>query len=341
MEYSKVNEIIVANAVRKGIRDIEIDPKRALRNLVDMGAHFSKGRGPKEFFAMAQKLLDNPKSNYYTIISNIIKNVDHKTLEKVGVNVGYISLITGARTIRQFEIENGYNIPWAVFLDWDLNNIEGLNRIFTQGQHMGIFCYMFIAKSGDIGMPELLAVFESHPNCSFVIFSDSDALSALLSGNEDKMDNVIISINHRQTNIEENIRVLGEKKRFWALHHIYSDENIEEILSGKLPGQWADMGLNLVFLIAGDKCSPDAAKKIKSYVLKLREKQDYPLFIIDLFDEVKYIDTVISSEAFTKEFLLDETIILKKETIAEIGSGRLTLAQIFNKATAKSGHTEK
>lgn len=335
MEYSKVNEIIVANAVRKGIRDIEKDSKRALRNLVDMGAHFSKSQGPKEFFSMAQRLLDNPRSNYYTLISNIIKSVNHKTLEKVGINVGYMSWIAGARTIRKFEVENGYNIPWTVFLDWSLNNIKGLNKVFIQGQAMGIFSYMFIAKNDDNGMSELLSVFESHPSCAFVIFSDSDKLSTFLCSNDAKMHNVLISLEHSQKNIDENTRCLREKKRFWAVHYIYDDDNIEEVTSGRLIKQWADMGYSLGFLLAGDACSQSAAKKINSYVAWLRERQNYPIFIINLFSDVKYVDTVISSEAYTKEFLSDDTIILKKDTISKIGSGKLTLAQIFKNSMKK------
>ena len=337
MEYSKVNEIIVANAVRKGIRDIEKDSKRALRNLVDMGAHFSKSRGPREFFGMAQKLLDDSRSNYYTLISNIVGSVDHKTLEVVGLNVGYMSWTAGAHKIRQFEIENGYNIPWAVFLDWNLNNIKGLNKIFVQGQAMGIHSYMFIAKNDDNGMPELLSVFQSHPSCAFVIFSDSEKLSTFLSFSEAKMHNVIISLNHSQKNIDENTRALREKKRLWAVHHIYDDENADEITSGKLAEKWAGMGYNLVFLIAGETCSQDTVSKINGYAARFREKQGYPLFIINLFSDVKYVDTVISSEAFTKEFLSDETIILKKDTISKIGSDRLTLAQIFKNSMKKPG----
>jgi hypothetical protein len=200
---------------------------------------------------------------------------------------------------------------------------------------MGIFCYMFIAKKDEDGMDELLSVFESHPNCAFIIFSDSDGLSAFLSKNDAKIHNVLISLTHSQENLEKNIPALREKKRFWSLHYIYDDKNIGEITSGKLPGQWAGLGCSIVFLIAGDECSRDAAEKIERYVEYLRDSQIYPLFISDLFSEVKYIDTVISSEAFTKEFLSDETIILKKDTISKIGSGKLTLAQIFKNSMKK------
>jgi hypothetical protein len=41
MEKDKMMRIVIADAVRKGIRNIKTDPYRSIRNLVDLGNHFS------------------------------------------------------------------------------------------------------------------------------------------------------------------------------------------------------------------------------------------------------------------------------------------------------------
>ena len=329
MEYSKINKIIVSNAVRKGIRDIAKDSKRALRSLVDMGAHFSKSRGPTEFFRAAQKLLDDPKSSYYKLVTNLVASVNHKTLESVGMNVGYMSWTYGAHQIRQYENANGYNVPWTVFLNCDSNSNADIEEIISQGQTMGIYSYMFLAGNILYNLPELLSIFRSHSDCAFILFSDSDMLSVFLSLSDSPMENVLISLEFPQKDIKENVKALCDRKRFWGMHYIYNDENAQEIISGSLLQQCLEEKSNIIFLITGSQCSPGTIAAVNEYVDKVRKSKAYPIFISNLFSDVKYVDTVISSEPFTKVLLADDTIILKEKTISDIGRKQTSLADIF------------
>ena len=333
MEYSKINKIIVSNAVRKGIRDISKDSKRALRNLVDMGAHLSKSRGPTEFFSAAQKLLGDPKSSYYKLVTNIVDSVDHKTLETVGMNVGYMSWTYGAHKIRQYENANGYNVPWTVFLNCNSNNNADIEEIISQGQTMGIYSYMFLAGNILYNLPELLLIFKSHPDCAFILFSDSELLSVFLSLSDSPMENVLISIEFPQKNIKENVKALYDRKRFWGMHYIYNDENVQEIISGRLLQQCLEEKSNMIFLITGTPCSQETIEAVNEYVDKTRKSKAYPIFISNLFCDVKYVDTVISSEPFTKVLLADDTIILKENIISDIGKKQTSLAEIFKDST--------
>ena len=51
--------------VRKAIRDVQDDPRRGLRNLIDMGESFAKGRFQKPFLQRIQTMLEKEDSAYY------------------------------------------------------------------------------------------------------------------------------------------------------------------------------------------------------------------------------------------------------------------------------------
>ena len=50
----KIARILVETAVRKTIRDIQQDPRRSMRNLMDMALNFAGGRFQQRFFEKAR-----------------------------------------------------------------------------------------------------------------------------------------------------------------------------------------------------------------------------------------------------------------------------------------------
>ena len=56
---------MIESAVAHGLKEIEEDPKRSARRLVDLGKQFSKNRFQDLVFSVMQELLDNENSAYY------------------------------------------------------------------------------------------------------------------------------------------------------------------------------------------------------------------------------------------------------------------------------------
>ena len=59
---------LVETIVRNKLSDLEKNPERTTRNLIDMALHFSKGRFQKNFFNIAQTMLQDENSPYYQLI---------------------------------------------------------------------------------------------------------------------------------------------------------------------------------------------------------------------------------------------------------------------------------
>jgi len=65
--------MLVETVVKKALKSIQDDPERGIRNLVDMGLQFSEGRFQKNFFTVAQTMLQNENSAYYSLVRNMVK----------------------------------------------------------------------------------------------------------------------------------------------------------------------------------------------------------------------------------------------------------------------------
>jgi len=98
---------------------------------------------------MIQGILTNLDSSYYSVVSNVINNIDHNIIKTFGINIGYNSWTEGVKKIRQHEQRYNYNVPWVIIFDFrtpaidKLSNIE-ICDIISQGKKMGIYSYIFL-----------------------------------------------------------------------------------------------------------------------------------------------------------------------------------------------------
>lgn len=96
MEFQhRMLRAVVAGIVDKALRDLPRDPKRSLRNLVDLGDSCAKGPQQKLFFARAHAALQSPASPYYQLAADAVNWVDPRALRAMGVNLGASGLTWG------------------------------------------------------------------------------------------------------------------------------------------------------------------------------------------------------------------------------------------------------
>lgn len=78
--------IIIETVVKKTLREIKDSPERSIRNLVDMALLFSDGRFQRNFFEVAQTMLQNEHSPYYGLIEDTIAHVNSERLFQFGIH---------------------------------------------------------------------------------------------------------------------------------------------------------------------------------------------------------------------------------------------------------------
>lgn len=116
MTHAEMNRSMAEAIVRRSLYGIQTDPKRTIRNLVDLGRETASGPLQQKFLGIAQQMLRQKDSPYYALVQDTVRRVDAERLMAFGMNLGWNSLTQGARTIRAEEARRGHNIPWALTL---------------------------------------------------------------------------------------------------------------------------------------------------------------------------------------------------------------------------------
>lgn len=306
MENYKLIHAIIKIAVENGIRYIEDNPKRGVRNLLDLGEYFASGRFQKFFFELAHEILNNEDSCYYDIIENLVKNTDHRNLTAYGMNIGYNSLTYGANIIREHEKKHGYNVPWTIVFNFEeesdnhLTGTEILN-IINSGKNIGIYSYMILLGKNNIS-DTLYDVFDKNDDCAFTLFIDTDIITEETVKKISIVSNVCIfaSID----NFHSSNEIIAEKfdllKRYKCLHggyYCYDDSNAGNITNGTAAGKLLSLDLNFAIFVRKAGCSYEVAESISDYILRTRTKINSPVFLIDFYGDNARIDRIISVES--------------------------------------------
>lgn len=106
---NNISRILIETTVRQTLKGLNEDPKRSIRNLVDMALYFSEGRFQRHFFQTARTILEHEESAYYTLIDDAVNHIETEHLVKFGMNLGYNSCTWGAHRIRMNEKRLGFN----------------------------------------------------------------------------------------------------------------------------------------------------------------------------------------------------------------------------------------
>lgn len=289
MNSHDLTRLLIEGAVGRTLNQVQKDPRRSLRNLVDLGLTFSKGRFQKTFLELAQHMLENEDSAYYSLLDLAVERMDHETMKTFGVNVGYESLTRGARTIRRIEEAEGYNIPWA--LGMELGDLDAARDLIRQGMELGIYAYGI--EAGQADMAALRELMDEAPLCAFMLITTGEKL--LRQGLEqlEGCRNVYISVHADDTGLEA-AEALGAGGFLYGVHVLYEDESC--IAPEKLE-RYLDYKPLAVGLVPRDEKALLRNKGLHEQVKALRFRQKYPYFLLDLVGDSLYVDQVISEDS--------------------------------------------
>lgn len=299
------SKILIQTTVRKAIRDIRETPQRSTRNLVDMALNFASGRFQQEFFQMAQKMLSDERSAYYTLLQDIATHVDEEKLLTFGMNVGYNSATFGAKRIRHLEETVGYNIPWTLFLEMDRTSViqhgERYHALIEAGEEMGIFTWMVFSHSCAADCIELAA---RHPNSAFVLFCDHAEINWSLIDCASDLNNLMLAVPVDE-NAELTCDLLREAGLMYSVYTAYAEEDLSRIQSGDL---FCDMEqLHPVFsaFIPKPGCPQSAQTLAYEAIHTARMAQTHATMLWELRRDCMVVDRIISGDGCWAGFSAD------------------------------------
>lgn len=300
MEKRVLTRAMVESIVARGIRDVAVDPARSLRKLVDLGDLFAKGRFQKHHFEVFQRMLADETSPYYEMVRRTIEQVDSQALETFGLNVGWESWTVGAEHIRTLEAQRHYNIPWCLTLrlgghPWAFGP-EQYRDLLRQGRELGIRVYFFFADDPTADPSVLTKLSAEEPGCAFVLFLSPASLTAPLLEELRRCPNVMTVLD-TAGDWQGAAAHLEKAKCLMGLYRTFrSEQEGDEITSGRWLASLGDPVGPMVFCVAGRECPTPVREQVRAYVLNAREKQHYPLVPVEYTGDLLLVDHIISNE---------------------------------------------
>jgi hypothetical protein len=186
----------IDRAITKAMEDMEGNTGRGIRKLIDLGLMFSTGENQKWFFRTAREVVSNPKNTYNRLISGLLSGVKRETLRTVGLNLGYSSLIYGARKLQRRQRPEDGPLPWLLVFDcsgFSQAVSARVKALIREGREAGIYSYIFRLREPE-AVPALCAVAAEFGDCFFAFEVPAGLVSERTSGLFGTLPNAAVSV---------------------------------------------------------------------------------------------------------------------------------------------------
>ena len=301
---SRLTYAIIEAAVDKGIRDIEENSTRGIRNLLDLGQHFATGRFQKDFYEFAQQMLRNSDSPYYDLVNSVVKNVDHRSLKRFGINLGYNSWTYGAKKIREYEKEYGNNIPWEIVFDLrnkagDILSPSEIAGILDEGETMGIYSSMIFVQNDDEYLNELVEMLSLRRDGAYFLFMRPEMVTDKLCKAVRNAANIFVGIRMDDENdaaCKGAALKLLYRKCLYGTYRVYDDSSVEYITGGDFASAVSDLKCAFSFVVRRDGAVLKDEEVFSRFIEDSRIQSRYPFFLFDFYNDIAKVDRTISVE---------------------------------------------
>lgn len=296
MEKS-MSRMLVETVVKKAIKSIKDSPERGIRNLVDMALQFSEGRFQKNFFTIAQTMLQNENSAYYDLVRETVTHTDADRLFTFGMNLGYNSCTEGAGRIRQNERIMNCNIPWTISLWMDAQKLNGnqepYHKLIREGESLGIYTWMLFVPEAP---QQVLSIIEGHPDSAFCIFCQAERLSDAFLAEAADLGNMMLVVRYEESaaNLCETLQEMGFLYSVW---YQYGQKDTETIINGDLFSSTQQLFPTFTILIPDESCPKEIRRLAYQAVRSAREEQTYHTMVFEFQSDNCLIDSIISGDA--------------------------------------------
>lgn len=288
---------LIETVVRRTLLDIQDSPERTIRNLIDMALHFAEGRFERDFFSIAQHMLEDSHSAYYDLVKDAAMHVDIERLLRFGMNVGFNGCAEGAKIIRQMEEQHRFNIPWSISLIIDTQRFRKLqdryHDLVIQANALGVYTFL-IRKRGSA--MDVLPLLEAHRDCAFVLFCEAEDITPEFVEACDDLHHLMIAV-RLSSKADEACALLRERKRLYALDVPYGQEEADDIFSGELFETAQTLHPAFTLLTPKESCPAELRTVVYKNIRDAREEQKYRTIPLDIAFDFELIDSIISNEA--------------------------------------------
>lgn len=278
--------LAIENVVKNSLANIEDNPERSLRNLVDMALQFAKDDSQRAFFRNIQKMLFDENSGYYILLKDVIQNVDKGRLQRFGINLGYNGCILGINKIKKYIRENKIKKPWIMNIDTD-KNISNYDKFIEEGENNGIYIWSVITSRDKVADLKMAA---RHKESAFIIFVNGKDMTEEFIESALEVDNIMIVIPYDEV-AEDISNILRKNKILYSVYYEYNKEDCKKIKDGEMIEKIQMLHPLFTFFIASENIEQNIKEDIYKYIFKARCEQIYNTILFDLYGDLNNINS--------------------------------------------------
>ncbi|MCD7760246.1 MAG: hypothetical protein LUH16_00490 [Clostridiales bacterium] len=332
---NNIPRILIEITAREAIKELKRTPRRGIRNMVDLALNFCHGRFQRAFFESAQRLLQNEQSAYYELVYDLVNRIDTDRLMTFGMNLGYNSCTSGAKTIRRIEADEGYNIPWlvSVILNGDryLEREEAYCSLIDQGRKLGIYFWQLFSQGN---AAELLALPRKYKDCAFALFCTPEEWDETLLEEAAPLYNLLPAVRY-EDGAEEVCRRMRERGLFYAVYVPYGTEELADIRSGELFACTEPLGAAFTVLAPREDCPAEVRQQAYESAVQVRQSQHYRTIPWDILGDSRMVDSVISEDECFAVFAPSGDLIQPEGAEEHLNLFQMPLTDILRAAYPK------
>jgi len=286
--------------------DMKSDAKRSIRNLIDLGLLFSKSESQKRFFNTAQDVISDPKNAYYSLVTRIIADVNNDTIKKVGLNLGYSSLIYGAHKLRDRQAPSDDSLPWLLIFDIcdsSAGLFDQMKHFIMEGRELGIYSYIVCPhKKNDI--PAICEIAKRFDECLFILTVSSDLISEQTARVIGDTHNMMISVQISglslcSRNAKDAFLLLKQYRCLYGFDVGYNDANMKYITALEYVCSAIKLGNTFGMYIPEDGASDRCKAAIYEFVCRERGSNGQPLIALEWLHDMRYIsESILSGDGY-------------------------------------------
>lgn len=311
-------------------------PKRAFRNLVELGEKFSAGRRQRAFFTTVREMLRKDSSAYYLMWERVVRDTDHDCLQTFGINVGYNGCTAGVRTLRALERINHCGIPSILGACYNGEEMDGreLEDLLRQGEKLGIFTYIVDYRGGDVGV--LAGVLAAHKDSGFIVLTGDCALTESNVTMLTVRKNVMLAISADSEDFSGVCDRLRAAHALYCVYASYGEERAAQILSGSYAGEIGAHSGTFVLLLPEDGVSEQTVERVGAFAAESRMEQRWPFILMDLREDLIEINKAVARSGCFVRFDPDGQLVTQKGRAEDLALNirRFSLLDIFRSSLA-------
>jgi len=289
-------------AVSKALEDMKSNTRRSIRNLIDLGLFFSHSENQEWFFHTAKKVISNPRNPYNVLAARMITDIDNETIKRVGLNLGYSSLIYGANKLRKHQEAMDCPIPWLLIFDVSescADSFHQIEQLIREGQELGIYSYIFYPhEANDIAV--LCGIAKRFDECLFAFKVSPALISEQMAKSLSDVHNAVVSIQAVDEDLDcENcmnaFRILKQSRCLYGFHVTYNEDNMKKVATPEYIRSAIGFGSLFGLYIADDNVSDACRDAVYAFACNERGEHGQPLIALEWGRDMRTISEKILS----------------------------------------------